>query len=140
MKHIESEGADQSKIVQYRAEVRKDRNLPLSRRRTLAAKYTNSLVFFSWDIPRTREGFYHYRAGLPAATKRAIEFAPYADMLWLETADPNVEKAGKFAGEIRKAHSRKQLVYNLSPSFNWMGQGFDEASLRSFIWDLAKHG
>lgn len=140
VKHLESEGADQSKILQYGAQVRMDRNLPLSRRRTLAAQYTNSPLFFSWDIPRTREGFYHYRAGLAAATKRAIEFAPYADLLWLETADPNVEKGGKFAGEIRKAHPGKQLVYNLSPSFNWMGQGFNEASLKSFIWDLAKHG
>ncbi|CAF9942950.1 MAG: hypothetical protein ALECFALPRED_010280 [Alectoria fallacina] len=140
VKHLESEGADQGKIVQYRAQVMKDRNLPLSRRRTLAAKYTSSPLFFSWDIPRTREGFYHYRAGLAAATKRAIEFAPYADLLWLETADPNVEKGGRFANEIRKSHPGKRLVYNLSPSFNWMGQGFDEASLKSFIWDLAKHG
>lgn len=140
MKHLESEGADQSKIVQYIAQVREDRNLPLSRRRILAAKYTSSPLFFSWDIPRTREGFYHYQAGLPAATKRAIEFAPYADLLWLETADPNVEKGGRFAREIRNAHPGKQLVYNLSPSFNWMGQGFDEASLKSFIWDLAKQG
>lgn len=140
VRHLESEGADQSKIVQYRAQVRGDRNLSLSKRRILSAKYTKSPVFFSWDIPRTREGFYHYQAGLIAATKRAIEFAPYADLLWLETADPNVEKGGKFAGEIRKVYPGKQLVYNLSPSFNWMGQGFNEASLKSFIWDLAKHG
>jgi isocitrate lyase len=77
---------------------------------------------------------------LPAATKRAIEFAPFADLLWLETADPSVEKASEFAGEIRAAFPGKHLVYNLSPSFNWMGQGFDEQSLKSFIWDLAKHG
>lgn len=77
---------------------------------------------------------------MAAATKRAIEYAPFADMLWLETADPSVEKAAKFAGEIRDQHPGKHLVYNLSPSFNWMGQGFDEASLKSFVWDLAKHG
>ena len=140
MKQIESEGSDQSKIEEYSTQVRENRNLHLSRRRILAAKYTNSPVFFSWDIPRTREGFYHYRAGLGAATKRAIEFAPYADLLWLETAGPDVEKGRRFAGEIREIHPGKQLVYNLSPSFNWMGQGFDESSLKSFIWDLAKHG
>ena len=117
-----------------------NRNLPLSRRRVLANQYCQSQVFFDWDIPRTREGFYHYRAGIPAATKRAIEFAPYADLLWLETADPNVQKAAGFAGEIRNEFPGKQLVYNLSPSFNWMGQGFDEATLKSFIWDLAKLG
>ena len=137
---LQTEGADQSLIEQYIAKVGKDRNLPLSRRRTLAVQYTKSPIFFSWDIPRTREGFYHYKAGMSAATKRAIEFAPYADLLWLETADPNIEKGARFAGEIREAYLGKQLVYNLSPSFNWMGQGFDEASLKSFIWDLAKHG
>lgn len=138
--HLKAEGANQSVIDEYVQEIRKHRNLPLSRRRTLAEHYTKSPVFFSWDIPRTREGFYHYRAGLPAATKRAIEFAPYADLLWLETADPSVEKGARFASEIREAHPGKQLVYNLSPSFNWMSQGFDEASLKSFIWDLAEHG
>ena len=138
--HLKSEGADKNQIQQYQSQVTQDRNLPLSRRRALAAEYTRTPVFFSWDIPRTREGFYHYRAALPAATKRAIEFAPYADLLWLETADPSVQKASSFANEIRSHHPGKQLVYNLSPSFNWMGQGFDEASLKSFIWDLAKHG
>jgi isocitrate lyase len=97
-------------------------------------------VTWSHDIPRTREGFYHYRAGIAAATTPAIEFGPYADLLWLETADPNVSKAAGFAKDIREKHPGKGLVYNLSPSFNWMGQGFDEASLKSFIWDLAKHG
>ncbi|KAG7008501.1 methylisocitrate lyase [Physcia stellaris] len=140
VEHFKAEGIEERFIEEYIGKVGADRNLPLSRRRTLANSYSKSPVFFSWDIPRTREGFYHYRAGLPAATKRAIEFAPYADLLWLETADPSVDKAAGFAGEIRKAYPGKQLVYNLSPSFNWMGQGFDEASLKSFIWDLAKHG
>lgn len=137
---LQTESAGLSIIEQYSAQVRQDRDLPLSRRRTLAEQYTQAPVFFSWDIPRTREGFYHYKAGLPAATKRAIQFAPYTDLLWLETADPSVEKAGHFANEIRLTYPGKQLVYNLSPSFNWMGQGFDEASLKSFIWDLAQHG
>ncbi len=137
---MKKEGAEQSEIDKYTAHVQRDQNLPLFGRRKLAEQYTKSPVFFSWDIPRTREGFYHYKAGLAAATKRAIQFAPYADLLWLETADPSVEKAAGFAGEIRKVHPGKQMVYNLSPSFNWMGQGFDEASLKSFIWDLAKHG
>jgi len=140
VQHLEQEGADSSKIAEYVKAVEEDRNLPLSRRRTLASKYTKSPVFWSWDIPRTREGFYHYKAGIPAATKRAIAFAPYADLLWLETADPNVSKAVGFASEIREKYPGKKLVYNLSPSFNWMGQGFTDESLKSFIWDLAKHG
>lgn len=130
----------QSDADAYMAEVKANPNLSLARRRALAEKYTKTPVRWSWDIPRTREGFYHYKAGIAAATKRAIEFAPYADLLWLETADPSVEKASGFAREIRQAVPNKKLVYNLSPSFNWMGQGFTEDTLKSFVWDLAKEG
>lgn len=135
--HLKSEGSDAS---DYLSKVSMDRNMSLTKRRELSNQYAKSPVVWSHDVPRTREGFYHYKAGIPAATKRAIEFGPYADLLWLETADPSVSKAAGFAKEIRDKHPGKQLVYNLSPSFNWMGQGFDEASLKSFIWDLAKHG
>jgi isocitrate lyase len=135
--HLKKEGADAS---EYLSKVKADRNMSLSKRRKLSEQYAKSPVIWSHDVPRTREGFYHYRAGIPAATKRAIEFAPYADLLWLETADPNVSKAAGFSGEIREKFPGKQLVYNLSPSFNWMAQGFDEDHLKSFIWDLAKHG
>ena len=134
---LKSEGVDAS---EYLSKTAAKRNMSLSQRRVLASQYSKSPVTWSHDLPRTREGFYHYRAGITAATKRAIEFGPYADLLWLETADPSVSKAGVFAKEIREKHPGKGLVYNLSPSFNWMGQGFDEASLKSFIWDLAKHG
>ncbi|TKA27562.1 Methylisocitrate lyase, mitochondrial [Salinomyces thailandicus] len=122
------------------------RNTPLHRRRQLAADAADGKpVSFDWDIPRTREGFYHYRAGLPAATKRAIAFAPAADLLWLETADPSVQNAANFSTAIHTATEaaglgRKKLVYNLSPSFNWSAHGFSDADLQSFIWDLAKHG
>ncbi|KAK5189546.1 mitochondrial 2-methylisocitrate lyase [Exophiala xenobiotica] len=135
--HIKSEGGSPS---EYLAKTEENRNMSLSKRRALSSQYTKSPVVWSCDIPRTREGFYHYRAGLPAATKRAIEFAPFADLLWLETATPTVSKAAGFAREIREKFPGKHLVYNLSPSFNWMGQGFDDASLKSFVWDLAKEG
>lgn len=137
---MKSESLSDAIREEYKSKVQQDRDMPLSRRRALANEYTQTPVFWSWDIPRTREGFYHYRAGFAAATKRAIEFAPYSDLLWVETGDPSVKKAASFADEIRDKHPSKQLVYNLSPSFNWMGQGFDDASLKSFIWDLAKHG
>lgn len=137
---MQTEKASEHNINAYLATAKSDRTSSLRDRRRLADEYTQQPVFFSWDVPRTREGYYHYRAGVPAATKRATEFAPYADLLWLETADPSVEKASGFAREIRTAYPEKQLVYNLSPSFNWMNRGFDEASLKSFIWDLAKEG
>lgn len=89
IQQLQSENVAPSKIDGYKAQV--DRNDSLWRRRQLANQYTQRPVFFSWDIPRTREGYYHYQAGLAAATKRAIEFAPWADLLWLETADPSVK-------------------------------------------------
>ncbi|KAJ4356176.1 mitochondrial 2-methylisocitrate lyase [Didymosphaeria variabile] len=135
--HLGKEG---SSIDGYLNEIKANPDLSLLKRREVAAKHTKSPVYFNWDIPRTREGHYHYKAGMAAATKRAKEFAPYADLLWVETAGPNVEEAGKFAGEIREKYPGKKFVYNLSPSFNWLGQGFTEESLKSFVWDLAKHG
>lgn len=137
--HLQEESASADA---YLAETAKNPNMTLQSRRKLAMQYTkdNKPVQFSWDIPRTREGFYHYKAGLKAATKRALAFAPYADLLWLETADPSVQKAAGFAREIRKEVPGKKLVYNLSPSFNWMGHGFSEETLKSFVWDLAKEG
>jgi isocitrate lyase len=135
--HIKAAGKD---ATAYSSQMQKSRNTPLHRRRKLASEIAGSPVVFSWDIPRTREGFYHYRAGLSAATKRAIEYAPFADLLWLETADPSVKKAAGFAKEIREVYPGKKLVYNLSPSFNWSGHGFNEQDLKNFIWDLAPHG
>ena len=132
-------GGLSSKLNEYLSTVRREPTSLLTRR-TLAEQYLQKPIIFNWDIPRTREGFYHYKAGLPAATKRAIEFGPYADLLWLETAYPSVEKAAQFATEIRQQLPGKKMVYNLSPSFNWMGQGFSERLLKSFIWDLARHG
>lgn len=135
--HLKNEGAD---VSEYLDKVLADRNMSLTKRRALADKYTKTPIVWSCDVPRTREGFYHYRNGVAAATKRAIEYAPYADLLWLETGTPSVEIAGGFAGDIHAKYPGKQLVYNLSPSFNWTGQGFDEVSLKNFIWDLATQG
>jgi isocitrate lyase len=140
VQHLEKESASQSSVDSYLSEVKQNPNFSLLKRRKLADKYTKTPVYFDWDAPRTREGFYHYKAGVAAATKRGKEYAPYADLLWVETGDPNVEDAAKFASEIRAEHPGKKFVYNLSPSFNWMGQGFSEEALKSFVWDLAKHG
>lgn len=135
--HLKAEGGDAS---EYLSKTAADPNMSLTKRRILSEQYTKKPVVWSSDVPRTREGFYHFRAGVHAATKRAVEFAPYADLLWLETALPDVNQAAGFAREIRERHPGKKLVYNLSPSFNWMGQGFDETSLKNFVWDLAKEG
>ncbi|KAM3455880.1 hypothetical protein MY3296_001999 [Beauveria thailandica] len=138
--HMRREGVAEAKIAEFQAATAADRNMGVTRRRALANHYAKTPVYFNWDVPRTREGFYHFRAGMAAATKRAVAFGPYADLLWVETGDPNVGVATDLARAVRAAHPRKGLVYNLSPSFNWMAHGFTPETLRSFIWDIAKEG
>jgi len=140
VEHFKREGVAQSEIDKYLQTTKDNRDMSITKRQQLAGQFTEKAVYFSIDIPRTREGFYHYRAGMEAATKRAIQYGPYADLLWVETGDPNVKNAAQFAGEIRAVHPGKGLVYNLSPSFNWMSHGFNDETLKSFIWDIAKHG
>ncbi|KAL6903276.1 methylisocitrate lyase [Trichoderma evansii] len=138
--HMKKEGVSQAKIDEYLSATSLDRDMGISRRRALASQFTETPVYFNWDVPRTREGYYHFKAGMEAATKRALAFAPFADLLWVETGDPNVEVAAKLGRTVRAANPGKSLVYNLSPSFNWMAHGFSEEGLKSFIWDIAKEG
>jgi isocitrate lyase len=68
---------------------------------------------------RTYEGFFRYHGGVEAAIARSLAYAPYADMLWWETSEPNLEHAEKFATAVRARYPEKILAYNCSPSFNW---------------------
>lgn len=61
-------------------------------------------------------------------------------MIWLETKLPDLEQARSFARKIRAKYPGKWLVYNLSPSFNWSGQGFSNEDLKNFVWELGKEG
>ncbi|KAF8506827.1 isocitrate lyase and phosphorylmutase [Russula emetica] len=108
--------------------------------RNIAADILGSQVDWDWDLPRTREGYYHTAGGIDAAVSRALAFAPWADMIWLETKTPDLKQAQSFARRIREKFPGKWLVYNLSPSFNWSAHGYSDADLKRFIWDLAKEG
>jgi isocitrate lyase len=68
---------------------------------------------------RTVEGFYRMRGGLDAAIARGLAYAPYADLIWCETSEPNLEEAERFAKAIHEKFPGKLLAYNCSPSFNW---------------------
>ncbi len=68
---------------------------------------------------RTSEGFFEITGGLDQAIARALAYAPYADLLWFETAGPDLEEAERFAREVHAEHPGKMLAYNCSPSFNW---------------------
>ncbi len=68
---------------------------------------------------RTPEGFFEISGGLDQAIARAIAYAPYADLLWFETAGPDLDEAERFAREVHSEYPGKLLAYNCSPSFNW---------------------
>lgn len=68
---------------------------------------------------KTSDGFLRYRGGIEAAICRGLLYAPYADLLWCETSEPNLEEARLFAEAIHDRFPGKLLAYNCSPSFNW---------------------
>jgi isocitrate lyase len=68
---------------------------------------------------RTSEGFFGIRGGVDAAIARALAYAPYADLLWMETSTPDIEEARRFAEAVHAQFPGKMLAYNCSPSFNW---------------------
>ena len=68
---------------------------------------------------RTMEGFYGVKAGLDQAISRGLSYAPYADVVWCETSEPDLEQAQRFADAIHEKFPGKLLAYNCSPSFNW---------------------
>jgi len=88
---------------------------------------------------RTYEGFYVTRGGMEAAIARGLAYAPYADMLWFETSEPDLEQARQFAEAIHKQYPGKMLAYNCSPSFNWKKK-LDEATIAKFQRELGAMG
>lgn len=88
---------------------------------------------------RTVEGYYHVRQGLEQAIARGLAYAPYADMVWCETSEPNLEAARKFAEAIHSEYPGKLLAYNCSPSFNWKKK-LDDNSIAHFQQELAAMG
>src|SRR5215470_17318449 len=88
---------------------------------------------------RTSEGFFEIRGGLESAIARGLAYAPYADLIWCETSEPNVEEARRFAEVIHAQYPGKMLAYNCSPSFNWKKK-LDDTTIAGFQKELAKMG
>jgi isocitrate lyase len=88
---------------------------------------------------RTSEGFYHVKAGIQQAISRGLSYAPFADLLWMETSKPDLGEAREFAKEIHKKYPNKLLAYNCSPSFNWASK-LDEKTMLTFREQLADMG
>jgi isocitrate lyase len=88
---------------------------------------------------RTVEGFFSFRGGLDAAIARGLEYAPYADMIWCETSEPNLPDAERFASAIHSRFPGKLLAYNCSPSFNWRAK-LSMSELSTFQQKLGELG
>ncbi|MEO1035841.1 MAG: isocitrate lyase [Pseudomonadota bacterium] len=88
---------------------------------------------------RSPEGFFRTRAGIDQAIARGIAYAPYADLLWCETATPDLAEARKFAEAVRAEYPDQLLAYNCSPSFNWK-KNLDDATIAKFQRELGAMG
>ncbi|MBV9333579.1 MAG: isocitrate lyase [Candidatus Eremiobacteraeota bacterium] len=80
---------------------------------------------------RTHEGFFVSRPGIDACIARGLAYAPHADLIWMETSEPNLDEARQFADAIRAVYPAKMLAYNCSPSFNWKKK-LDAATIAAF--------
>ena len=80
------------------------------------------------------------RAGIDYCIQRARAYAPYADLIWMETNIPAIGDAKKFSDGVRQAFQHQMLAYNLSPSFNWDASGMSDQQISSFNDDLGRLG
>ncbi|MDP1841825.1 MAG: isocitrate lyase [Sediminibacterium sp.] len=88
---------------------------------------------------RTNEGFYTVRNGLEQCISRGLSYAPFADMIWMETSQPDLTIAKEFAEAIHAVYPGKLLAYNCSPSFNW-SKHLSVKNMETFREDLAEFG
>lgn len=95
-----------------------------------------------WDCEhaKTTEGYYQVRGGIEFAIAKSLAAAPFADILWMETATANLKEAHHFAAAIHAKFPDKMLAYNLSPSFNWDSTGMSDDDMRKFPEELGKMG
>lgn len=106
-------------------------NLSNSAARELA-KQLGVEIFWCWEAPRTREGYYRIKGGVDMCVVRGKAFAPYCDLVWMETAKPDFHEAEHFAHGLHAAFPNKMLAYNCSPSFNWDASGMSDAEMQNF--------
>ncbi|WVZ03340.1 hypothetical protein V8G54_024146 [Vigna mungo] len=128
------------KLNEWKQHSRYERCLSNEEGREIAERLGVRKLFWDWDLPRTREGFYRFKGSVTASVVRGWAFAPHADVIWMETASPNVGECIEFSEGVRSKHPEIMLGYNLSPSFNWDASGMSDEQMRDFIPKIAKLG
>lgn len=88
---------------------------------------------------RSAEGFYLVRNGIEACVARGLAYAPYSDLLWMETSTPDLTVAREFAEAIKARYPDQMLAYNCSPSFNWR-RHLDDSTIAKFQRELGHMG
>ena len=88
---------------------------------------------------RTPEGFFRVRNGMAASVARGLAYAPYSDLLWMETSTPDLAEAREFAEAIKAEFPDQMLAYNCSPSFNWR-KHLDDGTIEKFQRELGEMG
>ncbi|KAJ3202294.1 isocitrate lyase 1 [Clydaea vesicula] len=131
--------ADKSKAKHVDDWKKKIDTLSHSEARKLAKSYGVD-IFWCWDLPRTREGYYRYRGGTKCCIARAVAYSPYCDLLWMETKKPIFDQAKEFQEGVHKKCPGKMLSYNLSPSFNWDAAGMSDKEIGGFCDKLGSLG
>ncbi|KAK2650041.1 hypothetical protein Ddye_017530 [Dipteronia dyeriana] len=132
--------AKRSKLNEWMNHSSYDKCLSNEQGREIANRLGLNNLFWDWDLARTREGFYRFKGSVMAAIVRGWAFAPHADLIWMETASPDMIECTNFAEGVKSKHPEIMLAYNLSPSFNWDASGMTDEQMKEFIPRIARLG
>ncbi|CAG7876772.1 unnamed protein product [Brassica rapa] len=135
-----SENEKSRRVNEWLNHARYENCLSNEQGRELAAKLGVTDLFWDWDLPRTREGFYRFQGSVTAAVVRGWSFAQIADLIWMETASPDLNECTQFAEGVKSKTPEVMLAYNLSPSFNWDASGMTDQQMMEFIPRIARLG
>ena len=89
-----------------------------SEARAIAKGLAGVDVYFDWDSPRTREGYYRYQGGCQCAVMRAVAYAPYADLIWMESKKPDFAQAKEFADGVHAVWPEQKYVFSQNTCFH----------------------
>ncbi|KAG5357963.1 Isocitrate lyase [Yarrowia sp. B02] len=126
-------------LAEFNKKVTPLSNTPALEARALASRLLGKDIYFNWEAARVREGYYRYQGGTQCAVNRGIAYAPYADLIWMESKLPDYAQAKEFAEGVKNAVPHQWLAYNLSPSFNWT-TAMSPEDQETYISRLAKLG
>ncbi|GLT96777.1 hypothetical protein SLE2022_143770 [Rubroshorea leprosula] len=134
------EDEKRKRLNQWMNHSRFDKCLSNEQAREIAERLGLDNLFWDWDLPRTREGFYRFKGSVMAAIVRGWAFASHCDLIWMETSTPDVVECTRFAEGVKSKHPEIMLAYNLSPSFNWDASGMTDEQMKEFIPKIARMG